>query len=90
MWRLYDAQYALVRLYCFLAGHVERSGCRENYEEPYCARCYIDYPQDKLELPKLLNRVLVFVVERSSLADRLFCWTCEQSWCNRLPSWWEV
>jgi len=93
MWTLHSMRYTLgicfLRLYCFLMGHAERMGCRENYEGPYCVRCGISYPQDKAELRKLLNRTLIFAVEYSALADRFFCWTSEK-WPSRLPSWWEV
>jgi hypothetical protein len=54
----------------------------------YCARCMIEYPVDRIVLPDLLTRALIWAIDHSVLVDRFFVWTCEQSWHVHLPKWW--
>lgn len=69
--------------YCFLRGHKEVYG--GPMEDDWCDRCFVDWPQDKITLPRLLNRA--------------YCWAVEHGWPEtvdlwlhahfKMPDWWE-
>lgn len=83
MWEL---KLRLLRIRCFFTGHREVTGVY--YEDGYCSRCFISWPEDRVTIPFLLNR--------------LYCWTGEREWkwfdrldnClwkhygQFLPHWW--
>ena len=71
------------KVWCFIVGHDECFG--GYWEDDYCDRCYVDWPQDKITVPVLLNRA--------------YCWAVEHGWPEeidlwlmkhiKLPNWWE-
>ena len=85
MWEL---KALFLRAWCWLAGHDERMGNALNYEDDYCAKCYISWPQDTSTLPDLLNRLYVWIVERDwQWFERLDMWLCTH-YGKVLPRWW--
>lgn len=87
--RLYEMTLLIQRLKCFFVGHNERMGNPLNYEEDYCNRCFVHYPQDLITMPDMLNKVYIWLVEQDSiLFNHLDNWLLEKH-RKRLPSWWE-
>lgn len=77
------------RIWCFFTGHGEVPGERWSYEPDYCPRCYVDWPQDRRELPKYFNRAYCWMVNQNwRWFIRLDDWLLEKH-ANRLPCWWE-
>jgi len=63
-------------------------GERANYTPDYCPKCFMEWPQDANELPKIFNGWYVWMIERNwkwfvKLDDWLII---HAKW---LPSWWE-
>ncbi len=86
MWKI---KLKWLRLKCFFTGHGEMLGERWIYEPDYCPKCYMDWPQDRVALPKILNRIYVWLVNRNyDWFNRLDGWLLGEH-SNRLPSWWE-
>ena len=73
------------RIWCFIVGHDERPGNPLNYEDDYCDRCLIDWPQDRPEIPKLLNRAYVWAVNHG-WPEAFDLWLMQHV---KLPRWWE-
>lgn len=88
-WRWYALKERLQRVKCWFVGHGEAHGHPYNSFDPdYCPKCFIEWPQDQPELPKYLNRIYAWVVERNwRWFLRLDDWLCINHW-HRLPSWW--
>lgn len=85
MWRL---KLLVLRTKCWFVGHDERPSDPINYEEAYCARCYVDWPQEKTTLPDLLNVVYYWLAERNwKWYERLDSWLYE-NYDHVLPDWW--
>lgn len=84
---LYKFELVFLKCQCWLIGHDERWGSRINYESDWCARCHCEWPQEKVTLPKLLNRGYVWIVKREwAWLETLDLWLRDYI---RLPSWWE-
>ena len=74
---------------CFFTGHDERSGEQLIYENDWCAKCFVEWPQDKITLPRLLMYCFGWLIEREwQWFDRFDDWICANH-RNRLPDWWE-
>ena len=75
---------------CWFVGHEEAQGDIYHTGDPdYCPKCFIEWPQDKMELPKYLNRIYVWFVTRDwRWFNRLDEWLIfkHSKW---LPRWWE-
>jgi len=90
---LYDVLWKLELMFqrvgCFFVGHDERAGQVWDYEDDYCSRCLVSWPQDKITLPRLLTRLYSWMVERKwRWFERLDDWIYENH-RDRLPTWWE-
>lgn len=73
------------RAWCVIVGHRECMGSPLNYEDDYCGRCLVSWPQDKVTIPVLLNRAYVWAVEHG-WPEWLDLWLGQHV---NLPSWWE-
>lgn len=75
------------RMWCFIVGHHEVSGgdLGGRLEPDWCAHCFIDWPQDKIAMPVLLNRAYVWAVNHG-WPEWLDLWLMKHI---KLPSWWE-
>ena len=93
MYRLSEVLWKLTRVIrgidCFFTGHDERSGNRLNYENDWCEKCFVAWPQDKITLPRLLTRVLGWVVDREWRWFYRFDFWIEKKLGPDLPDWWE-
>jgi len=82
---LWQLKSVWCKFVCWFVGHDVISGDRTMYEDDWCDRCFMDWPQDKVTLPILLNRV--------------YCWAVDHGWPEsidlwfhkhfRMPRWWE-
>ena len=89
----YDVLWYLERMVrrvgCFFVGHNEVTGERLIYESDWCSKCFCRWPQDRVTLPRLLNRCYGWVVERN------WHWfVCLDDWLyinhrEKTPDWWE-
>ena len=85
---LWPLEERWLRFSCWFIGHNERAGNALNYEEDYCDRCFVPWPQDLVTLPDLLMRAYGWMVERDwAWFNRLDTWLVERH-AQRLPSWW--
>ena len=87
MWRIWELKWRIWktcrRAICWFVGHNKVSG--NPHEDDYCDKCFIDWPQDRIALPTLLNQA--------------YCWFVDHGWPEALdlwllkhfnmPSWWE-
>lgn len=77
------------RVDCFFVGHSTTFPDQWCNEDEYCSKCFVTCPQDKVTLPRLLNRLYSWVVERKwRWFERLDGWLCENH-KEQLPTWWE-
>ena len=93
MYHLWDALWKLkfvVRgIGCFFTGHKELSGRQTFYDNDWCEKCLVDWPQDKITLPLLLTRYYGWLVEREWRWFYRFDFWIEKRYGDSLPDWWE-
>lgn len=77
--------FVFKRAGCWFVGHDEKYGSALNYEDDWCDRCYISWPQDTVTLPVLLGRVYVWAVGHG-WPEWVDQWLMKHV---RLPGWWE-
>lgn len=74
------------RLRCFFIGHDIRMGNTINDEPDYCARCFMDWPQESITIPVILNRIYCWLVMHETL-ERIDDYIIGKLG-NKRPSWW--
>lgn len=86
---IFRLKHKLRGVICFFVRHDETTGDRFAYQPDYCDRCFVEWPQDRLTMPDILNRVYCWVVNRGwQWFDSLDVWLMENH-NKKLPSWWE-
>ena len=87
--RFWKAELFFRRMACWFTGHREVSGNQWNYEPDYCAKCFMDWPQDHRTLTSYLNMAYCWLVRRDwKWFERFDWWLCNH-YGRYLPSWWE-
>ena len=86
LWKL---KYLIRGIGCFFLGHEMLPGDEEISENDWCLHCLVDWPQDRVTLPRLLNRCFGWLVEREwNWFARIDDWLIEYHQ-EHLPDWWE-
>ena len=86
LWKL---KYLIRGIGCFFLGHEMLPGDEEISENDWCLHCLVDWPQDQVTLPRVLNRCFGWMVEREwNWFARIDDWLIENH-SEILPDWWE-
>ena len=89
-WRWYALNEKWQRVKCWFVGHSEAWGDpMVPGDDDYCPKCFVEWPQDKMELPKYLTRIYVWVVERDWRWFNALDEWLRVKHLRWLPSWWE-
>ena len=86
---LWCVEKKIISIKCFFIGHIEKMGNKYNYEDDWCDRCFCNCPEDKLTMPRILQKIYARIVSREWNWFDKFDWWLSNNFGKHLPSWWE-
>lgn len=61
---LYKFRMFVKKIICFFIDHDLQVGSDINRDPDYCARCYLDWPQDHLTMSDYLQKIYTWLAEK--------------------------